>query len=537
MRSNTHDVRSPRVNQQTLEPRITHNIEDVIEIINDQEKHNFKLGVFYLVIAISTWMIGLQLVNNVLKGNEYDKPIFLSMVTGSCFMLNLLPECGQWLKSFFTNGRDVDECKIDPPNETTPLALESSNQPPIFQNKPEELTSKEISILAIQISLIYMLYNVCGMSSLQFTSASNQTVLGSTTTMFTLFMGVMLKIDNLTLKKTFCVAVSLLGVIFINLSQHQPDSSDDDPDDHNKFDPKNPLLGNTLALFAAFFYAVYLIIMKVKCGTGDKTTNERRLFGLVGVFTFLFGIPITMFVHFVGIEKFEFPPPSNKILIMLLINSFFSYISDFTTILALLLTSPLVTSLSLTSSIPITIFMDYLIIRITGGNSYSSSNLYIYTTGILSILTSVILINVNIANENEYIGEVIEDALQSAIHNDEVLSPLLTPLLSSPSYNIANSPSHLSVGFNHLASPRFYQKQSKKSTPVAGSNEPQLSRKISGFNLNSLNDNANPISSHDPSDELLHTDLLVYGGVNHQYHIIQADKSSNNTPEVAPMSP
>ena len=50
----------------------------------------------------------------------------------------------------------------------------------------------------------------------------------------------------------------------------------------------------------------YLLIMKFKCGTGDKTTNERRLFGYVGLITFVIGVPVLYVVDLLEIEKFQF---------------------------------------------------------------------------------------------------------------------------------------------------------------------------------------------------------------------------------------
>ena len=70
---------------------------------------------------------------------------------------------------------------------------------------------------------------------------------------------------------------SCLGVFMVSFSNTSGGQG--------KFQPKNPVLGNTLALGAALMYGFYLLIMKFKCGTGDKTTNERRLFGYVGLIT------------------------------------------------------------------------------------------------------------------------------------------------------------------------------------------------------------------------------------------------------------
>lgn len=70
-------IRSPRFDR--LSPRITTTTtttdpNDIVDIINQQEIQNYKLGIILLVIALATWIIGLELVNAVLKGDDYEKP-------------------------------------------------------------------------------------------------------------------------------------------------------------------------------------------------------------------------------------------------------------------------------------------------------------------------------------------------------------------------------------------------------------------------------------------------------------------------------
>lgn len=571
----THDhlIRSPRIRHQELHAQVASTPIEIINIINEQEKKNFKLGIILIMIAIAAWMVGLELVNTVLKGDEYTKPFLLSVITGSCFSFNFVPEVFDFFKTLLGYNNDVpvlpasynsisnedlnknarlrqnlNHNLLDPPHIVNSNTFKSE----LDDDSPEQLTFKEIIVLALQVTLIYYVYNVMGMSSLRFTSASNQTVLGSTTAIFTLFIGVCLKIDKFTNKKLCCVIVSLLGVVLINYSQISQDQKTND-DKKDKFQSKNPALGNTLALLAAFCYSLYLIIMKVKCGSGNKTTNERILFGYVGVFTILFGIPVIIVIDYLGIEKFEFPPPTNKILAIILINSFFSYISDFVTILAMLLTSPLITSLSLTSSIPITIFIDYLIIHITGADS-QSSNLYLYTIGILSILVSVILINVNIFNENDFIEEIIEDTFENAIRNDEILSPVLSPLLDTHSH--LNSPNidNLNIGFSTSSlltsfSPNLFSVQHPQTKVSNSQSTPLLTRRVSGFNLNQSPANAQPPTNNEnhndalysntsrQTEDLTQTEILVYGGVNHHYHVKHLDGNNSSGSALPPRSP
>jgi Permeases of the drug/metabolite transporter (DMT) superfamily len=495
---------------------------EVIEIINEEEIRNYKIGVIFIVIAVSTWVIGLELVNSVLKGDNYSKPFMFSVVTGSCFSLNYLPEVYQGIRSVL--GRNVEDS-----NETEPVEGTSESLEKLF-DEVETLSRKEIMTVAFQIALIYYLYNVFTMSALQFTSASNETVLGSLTSVFTLFISAVLKLDKFTMKKALCVAVSIFGVFMVNTSESTKENNSG-----NKFQPKNPTLGNALALCAALLYTSYLLVMKIRCG-GAKTTNERQLFGLVGVFTIILGIPVLFLADYFGIEEFEFPPPSNRILFLILINGVFSVISDFSTIMAMLLTSPLVTSLSLSSAIPITICIDFIIIYFTEDDPTSNSKSFLYFLGIASILLSVVLINVNITSENEFIEEVIEEALEEAIREDEVFSPIFSPMLEpgsgnllSPSLLGAKTPLHYQIGIKGsdiLA----------KFSPHVRSSLAPLSRATSDFNLNvTSNEEEAPLFNPNHSKKFYTIDssvsnvdsersgIVVFTGGNHRYHLKNLD--------------
>lgn len=136
------------------------------------------------------------------------------------------------------------------------------------------LTRREVLLLTLHIAVIYFSYNAFLISALQYTAASGQTVIDSTTAVFTLATGALLDIDYFTSKKIFCVVTSLIGVILISVLEKKASENTD-----SKFEPKNPMLGNSFALLCAFSYGLYLIVMKVKCGLSNKTTYGRKLFG------------------------------------------------------------------------------------------------------------------------------------------------------------------------------------------------------------------------------------------------------------------
>ncbi|RLV92274.1 putative vacuolar membrane protein [Spathaspora sp. JA1] len=478
----------------------------VVEIINDQELKNYRLGVTLLVVSVSTWIIGLELVNVVLKGDDYNKPFLFAVISGSFYSLNLIPDVISFIFKRRIQSGDEEE-----QSESTPL-MQSSSSTGSPQQKalekilsedslshPQELSSYEVFTLALLIAVIYLVYNLCVMEALQFTSASNQTVLGSSSSVFTLLIGAVLKIERFSWKKALCVVCSFMGVFLVNFS----DGGSSSGGHKNKFEPKNPRLGNLLALAGALAYALYLICMKIKCGTGNRTTNERRLFGYAGVITLCLGVPILILVDYINFEKFEFPPPNNTILFSVLINGAFSAVSDYTAMLAMLLTSPLVVSLTLTSGIPITIFIDYIITYVThtGKKKHVS---WVYIFGIVCILLAVVLVNINITTENDLIEEVIEEAIEDAIKRDEVMSPVLSPLLGPALHHNHHHPPFITDASFHVGVHSFSPKILT----------PRLLRSISTYNLNERD-----VDDQEEIEEGSESKLIVVRGANHLYHV------------------
>lgn len=463
-----------------LLPQKTSDPEQVVDLITEEEKRKYRAGIILLIISIGAWIVGLELVNGVLKSNEYRKPIFFAVITGSCFSLNLVYDVFKLFKG-----------KLSKVHELEPLL----NTDKCNDHENTTLSLKEVLLISIQIATIYLFYNIFAMEALRFTSASNQTVIGSLTSMFTLLIGVIIGTERFSNIKVICVVVSCCGVFLVNLS-----SVGDSNGDH-KYTPKNPKLGNVLALGGALFYAFYLLITKFKCG-GSKTTNERRLFGFVGVIILVMGAPILYIVDALGWEKFEFPP-NNTILVIVVANGILTVVSDYTSILAMLLTSPLVVSLTLTSSIPITILIDCVVLMYSNEPINTSS---VYFLGISCIFVAVLLINVNVASENTLIEEVIENNLASAIQNDELMSPILSPLLGG------------SVSHQHVKSPL-----QMIFSPEMTDYDYTIPTVVTAFNLNA-NDESPPTRNlnHHPSFYTSETNaptLLVSGGKNHNYDI------------------
>ena len=85
------------------------------------------------------------------------------------------------------------------------------------------------------------------------------------------------------------------------------------PDNHSP----RPLLGDLLALLSAIFYALYVILLKVRIRE-ESRINMQLFFGFVGLTNILCCWPMGFFLHFIGVERFELPTTRQAVIAILL---------------------------------------------------------------------------------------------------------------------------------------------------------------------------------------------------------------------------
>lgn len=79
---------------------------------------------------------------------------------------------------------------------------------------------------------------------------------------------------------------------------------------------RRPLFGDALALLSALFYALYVILLKVRI-QDESRVDMQLFFGFVGAFNILGAWPIGVLLHVTGGEPFAFPHGRNVIVAVL----------------------------------------------------------------------------------------------------------------------------------------------------------------------------------------------------------------------------
>jgi len=70
------------------------------------------------------------------------------------------------------------------------------------------------------------------------------------------------------------------------------------------------ILGDLLALISALFYAIYVILLKLRIHS-ESRIDMQLFFGFVGLFNILTCWLLGVFLHLTGVEPFELPTTRN----------------------------------------------------------------------------------------------------------------------------------------------------------------------------------------------------------------------------------
>ena len=209
--------------------------------------------------------------------------------------------------------------------------------------------------------------------------------------------GALLSVEKFTLRKLIGVLASLAGIVLIS----GVDLSGNNDKNRGSFPHKSQgqiAIGDALAFASAILYGVYTTLMKKRMGN-EARVDMMLFFGLVGLYNVILLLPGFLILHYTGVERFELPP-TKRILTIVLVNSATSLVSDICWAYAMLLTSPLVVTVGLSLTIPLSLIGQMIL------NSQSSSATYWIGAGV--VFLSFVFINHESKDEEEKADRKIE---------------------------------------------------------------------------------------------------------------------------------
>jgi solute carrier family 35 protein F5 len=216
-------------------------------------------------------------------------------------------------------------------------------------NDPPEppLTTKQVARFALLFAPLWFIANLTFNWSLSLTSVSSTTIISSSSGLFTLILGVLMRLNVFRWVKLLGILLTVGGVLCVALF------------DSSGSDHKETVEGDIVCLVSAMAYAVYVNVLQRGIGD-DSRVSMAMFFGFVGLWNLLLMWPFFFILHWTGLETFALPP--SAVLGYLFLNGFIgTVLSDWLWLQSMLLTSPLVSTLGLSLTIPFALFFDLFI--------------------------------------------------------------------------------------------------------------------------------------------------------------------------------
>ena len=246
------------------------------------------------------------------------------------------------------------------------------------------LTLSETTQLSFEFCLLWFIANYFIGASLQYTTVASSTILTSTSSIFTLIFGVVAGVEIFTLRKLIAVLASLAGIILISSVDLSGNTADDD---HRGSFPEKSLreiaVGDVLAFLAAVIYGIYAVFMKKRIAD-ESVINMPLFFGLVGLMNVVLLWPGFLILHWTGIEPFELPL-SGRTHLILVLNAVASLVADLAWAYAVVLTSPIIVTVGLSMTIPLSLLGQQVL------NSQTANA--IYWVGAIVVVLSFVFVN------------------------------------------------------------------------------------------------------------------------------------------------
>lgn len=378
------------------------------------------LGIMLLSVTVLLWTVSNFLASYIFSDKTYSKPFFVVYCNTSIFAFSLLPMLIRYIQKHGIDGlrkaavevwREQKRCGLrrgtrqgslkgldgvheDQDEDAERLLVDDEPSLETFEGaaaaaaaaavaaREERLDFRETAWLSLEFSMLWFVANYFASACLEYTSVGSVTILTSTSSVWTLIFCAVMGVEGFSLRKLGGVLASLSGVVLISTV----DLSGKSDENRGNFPHKSQFeiaIGDSMAFISAIIYGLYVTVMKRRVGNEDRV-NMPLFFGLVGLLNLLLLWPIFIVLHYTGIETFELPP-TGRVWIIIIANSLSSFVSDMCWAYAMLLTTPLVVTVGLSLTIPLSLIGEMI--------QYQQFSSWIYWVGAAIVLLSFVFIN------------------------------------------------------------------------------------------------------------------------------------------------
>ncbi|XP_059296818.1 uncharacterized vacuolar membrane protein YML018C [Lycium ferocissimum] len=214
-------------------------------------------------------------------------------------------------------------------------------------------TRSRVAKVSLLICPFWFLAQLTFNLSLKYTTVTSNTILSSSSSLFTFLVSLVFLGEVFTWVKLFSVLLCMGGTIIVSLGDSKSGT--------NKV-ASNPVLGDILSLLSAALYAVYITLIRKKLPDDDGKSGHASMaqfLGFLGLFNMLIFLPIPLVLNFANLEPFN-TLTWEQVGLIVGKGMFDNVLSDLLWAKAILLTSTTVATAGLTIQVPLAAIVDTL---------------------------------------------------------------------------------------------------------------------------------------------------------------------------------
>eukprot|EP00871_Galdieria_phlegrea_P002253 jgi/Galph1/3028/GphlegSOOS_G1656.1 len=338
------------------------------------------IGILLLILVALLWVSSSVLIQYIFGVINYEKPLFLTYFSTSFFIVYLLPNLVKFMMTKVSNiflqqqqsgSRGLSQASAV--SKVNDLPQETVDEAEIRTLSVQEHTVQNNSFLqvygstVIQFGLLWLMANYFFNLALDRTSVASNTILSTLSSIFTLLMASFLQVEKLTLLKVFYVILNFVGVVLVTWSDSRSRGT-------------RTMIGDACSVISALFYSFYVLFLRLRFSESNPV-DISQLFGWMGLFMLIGLIPL-LFV-WDGFQWETFDRPSFTSFLWLVINALIgTVLSDYLWAIAVVFTSPVLATMALSLTIPLSTCFDAL------GNQTQFS--FLYMVGALCVFSGFI---------------------------------------------------------------------------------------------------------------------------------------------------
>ncbi|TMW85108.1 hypothetical protein EJD97_023771 [Solanum chilense] len=319
------------------------------------------LGLVYIITVASIWIAASFVVQSVVDAGV--SPFLVTYLCNSLFIVYIpFIEIVHFLEDkygtvlFWRNNKDNTS---DSPESEEVVLLDETSEQIIDENVDMGLDAKgrwtrsRVAKVSLLICPFWFLAQLTFNLSLKYTTVTSNTILSSSSSLFTFLVSLVFLGEVFTWVKLFSVLLCMGGTIIVSLGDSKSGSSKV---------ASNPVLGDILSLVSAAMYAVYITLIRKKLPDDDGKSGHASMaqfLGYLGLFNMLIFLPIPLVLNFANLEPFN-TLTWKQLGLIVGKGMFDNVLSDLLWAKAILLTSTTVATAGLTIQVPLAAIVDSL---------------------------------------------------------------------------------------------------------------------------------------------------------------------------------